>query len=177
MSSQEAPSPVRHSLAYDVVTFIALAATTFALGGALAHVYELLNKIDLPRDEYFIVQKAYRGWALLGWVLGVELFSIIVLAAMSRHERHILTPLGVALACLIASQVVFWTFTFPTNVATENWTRAPEIWEGLRAQWEYSHAVGAVFQLGVMSALVVAVLRRARRAERALTNFRSDRIR
>jgi hypothetical protein len=32
----------------------------------------------------------------------------------------------------------------------------------LRRDWEYSHAAGAVFQLLAMSALIVAVLTRAR---------------
>lgn len=42
--------------------FVALLASTLALGPALAHLFALPNKIDLSRDEYFIAQKAYRGW-------------------------------------------------------------------------------------------------------------------
>jgi hypothetical protein len=57
---------------------------------------------------------------------------------------------------------VFWAFTFPTNVATENWTVAPDDWERLRRQWEYSHAVGALFQLLVTASLILAAIRRAR---------------
>src|SRR5215475_7732730 len=40
--------PLRHSIGYDVIFFIALLATALALGAA--------------KDEYFVVQKAYRGW-------------------------------------------------------------------------------------------------------------------
>ena len=69
-------------------------------------------------------------------------------------------PVIVALACLIAAQAVFWTWTFPANTATDQWTRIPENWAAFRDQWEYSHLAGAVLQLEVMAALVVAVLRR-----------------
>jgi hypothetical protein len=45
-----------------VAFFVALLTSALVLGPALAHLLELPNKIDLPREEYFIVQKAYRGW-------------------------------------------------------------------------------------------------------------------
>jgi hypothetical protein len=46
----------------NIAFFIALMATALALGAALAHALELPNKIVLSRDDYFVVQKAYRGW-------------------------------------------------------------------------------------------------------------------
>jgi hypothetical protein len=54
----------------------------------------------------------------------------------------------------------FWTYTFPANVATENWTKVPEDWEALRWRWEYSHVAGAVCQILAMCGLIVAVLAR-----------------
>jgi hypothetical protein len=53
---------------------------------------------------------------------------------------------------------MFWIFTFPANVATDNWTVVPDNWQALRGQWEYSHAAGAGFQLLAMSSLIVASL-------------------
>ena len=67
-----------------------------------------------------------------------------------------------AVLCLTAAQIIFWTYTFPANVATENWTKVPEDWEALRWRWEYSHAAGAVCQILAMCALILAVLARAR---------------
>jgi hypothetical protein len=61
-----------------------------------------------------------------------------------------------SLAGLIGAQVVFWVYTYPANAATYNWTVLPESWQALRARWEYSHAAGAIFQLGSFAALVVA---------------------
>ena len=147
---------------HDVALFIALMSTALALGGALAHVLELPNKIGLPRDQYFIVQTMYRGWNQLAYLLVIQFVSMIAIIAMSRRESRVFWPAVVALLSLIAAQVVFWTYTFPTNVATNNWTTIPQNWEALRSQWEYSHAVGAVLQILAMGALVVATLARGR---------------
>jgi hypothetical protein len=53
---------------------------------------------------------------------------------------------------------VFWTFTFPANQQTSNWTVLPENWMALRAQWEYSHAASAVLNLIALIALIFSVL-------------------
>jgi hypothetical protein len=118
-----------------IAFFVALLASALVLGPALAHVLELPNKIDLPREEYFIVQKAYRGWNQIAWVLGVQ----------------------------VIAQGLFWTFTYPANVATENWTVVPDNWDGLRRHWEYSHAAGAAVQLLGFCLLASAALLRKRR--------------
>ncbi|HWL71191.1 MAG TPA: hypothetical protein VNS22_22820 [Geminicoccus sp.] len=148
----------RSALARDAILFIALLATALALGAALAHALELPNKIDLPRDEYFIVQQAYRGWDRLGYLLAVQLLAMILTALLSRHEPRVVALVIVAIAGLLAAQAVFWIYTYPANVATADWTRMPDDWERLRRTWEYSHAVGAGFQLLAMCALLLAAL-------------------
>jgi hypothetical protein len=148
--------------AYEVLFFVAMLATALALGGALAHLFELPNKIGLSREDYLVMQRAYDGWNQLGWLLLVQLLSLIAVAVLSRGRRDVLWPVLVAIFGLLAAQGVFWAFTFPANVATQNWTVIPADWEALRAQWEYSHAAGAGFQLLAMCALIVAALRRAR---------------
>jgi hypothetical protein len=64
----------------------------------------------------------------------------------------------IALLCIVGTQVVFWTFTFPTNQATANWSSLPPNWTELRAQWEYSHAVSAALNLVALVALILSVL-------------------
>jgi hypothetical protein len=150
------------SSVYRIALAIALLSTAIALGGALAHLFELPNKIGLSRDDYFVVQGIYRGWQLLGFVLLVQLLSIITVIVLSKHERDVRVLSVIALICLIAAQVLFWTFTYPANVATDNWTRIPANWETLRRNWEYSHAAGAIFQLAGMIALIGAVIARGR---------------
>jgi hypothetical protein len=53
-----------------------------------------------------------------------------------------------------------WTFTFPANQETANWTVAPGNWMALRTQWESSYAAAAVLNLGAFVALVFSVLAR-----------------
>src|SRR5262245_41159227 len=108
----EDPMTIRHSIGYDVIFFIALLATALALGAALAHALELPNKINLAKDEYFVMQKAYRGWDQLAYLLVIELIAMLTVAALSRHEPRVLWPTIIAIVCLIASQAVSWIFPF-----------------------------------------------------------------
>jgi hypothetical protein len=146
----------------DIAFFVALMATALALGGALAHALELPNKIGLPRAEYFVVQRIYDGWNQLAYLLSVQATGILAVVLLHRHEPRVLWPAATALAAFIAAQAVFWIWTFPANVATDQWTTQPENWEMLRRQWEFSHLAGAACQVVAMVALVVAVLRRPR---------------
>ncbi|AGK59064.1 hypothetical protein HYPDE_36963 [Hyphomicrobium denitrificans 1NES1] len=141
---------------YRIALAIALLSTAIALGGALAHLFELPNKIALSRDDYFVVQGIYRGWDLLGFVLLVQLLSIVTVIVLSKPKRDVRLLSVIALICLVAA--LFWTFTYPANVATDNWTTIPANWEALRRSWEYSHAAGAIFQLTSMTALIGAAI-------------------
>lgn len=148
----------------DMVFFIALMATALALGGALAHAMELPNKMGLTQQEYFTAQKLYLGWNRLAYLLAVELAGIVAVVYLYRRSPEVWRPAVAGLLFFFAAQVVFWVWTFPANVATKSWTLQPENWQLLRAQWEYSHLAGAVFQTLVMAALLVAVLQRGRPA-------------
>jgi hypothetical protein len=142
----------------NLIAFLAFFFVALALGAALAHLFELPNKIDLTRAEYLTVQQIYRGWALLGIPIAGALLSTIALAALVRRNRRALTWTAVAIAGLVAAQVVFWVVTFPTNQETRNWTVLPAHWEELRSRWEYSHAVGAALLLVTHAALVLSIL-------------------
>lgn len=64
--------------------FLSLVFVALALGPSLAHLMELPNKIDLPRDQYLVVQQIYRGWQLLGiarWEYSHAAGSVLNLAA------------------------------------------------------------------------------------------------
>jgi hypothetical protein len=143
-----------------LLRFLALLFAALALGPALAHLLELPNKIGLSRDEYLTVQQIYRGWALLGIVVFGALLSSLALAIAARRRRSEFVPAFVAFLCIAGTQAVFWTFTYPANEQTANWTLLPAHWRALRAQWEYSHAASAVLNLAAFIALVVAVLAR-----------------
>jgi len=156
-------SPIGHphrTSAQNIAFFIALLATALALAAALAHALELPNKLGMAREGYFIVQHAYEGWNRLAYLVGIELAAMLAVIWLYRVERRVLWWALAALVCLVASQAIFWTWTFPANQATSNWTTQPENWKRLRYEWEFSHLFGALFQSFAMTALIIAVLRR-----------------
>jgi hypothetical protein len=126
----------------------------------MAHLLELPNKINLSREDYLTVQQIYRGWALLGFVVAGALLSTLVLAISVRQERKAFIFASIALLCIVATQVVFWTYTYPANKATNNWTLLPDNWMELRRQWEYSHATSAILNLGALVMLILSALTR-----------------
>jgi hypothetical protein len=129
-----------------------------ALGAGLAHLYALPNKIELPKDAYLAAQQAYRGWSLLGGVVLGEIVMLAVLAYLVRGRRAAFGLTFAALLCTLGSQALFWTYTYPANRATGNWTEMPTDWMALRAEWEYSHAAGALITLTAFVLLVLSVL-------------------
>jgi hypothetical protein len=143
-----------------VAYFFSLLLVGLALGPALAHLFELPNKIGLSAEDYLRVQQNYRGWALLGFVVIPEIISTGILAFVLRRSAGEFGFALVAFLCALGAQIDFWAFTYPANVATGQWHVLPLNWESLRTQWEYSHAAGAVLNLVAFVALIFAVLRR-----------------
>lgn len=114
-----------------------------------------------------IVQRIYAGWWLFGIPIIAALLLTAIQTAMLRSNRGaFLLPLS-ALICLAATQAIFWTFTYPMNVASNNWTVMPDGFEAARQQWEYSHAVNAVITFGAFAAITLAVLADKREEIRA----------
>jgi hypothetical protein len=148
-------------IAWDAVAlFLALLTATLSTAFALAHALELPNKIGMARDDYFVMQQAYRGWAYLAYLLALQLAALVWTIVIHRGAPRVLIPACIALACLIGAQILFWMFTFPANQATDNWLVKPDNWQALRRNWEYSHAAGAGLQLIGLCALFVGALRR-----------------
>jgi hypothetical protein len=147
----------------NTIHVLSILLTALCLGPALAHLLSLPNKLGLGRDEYFIVQQIYRGWALLGILVVGSVASTGALAWLAAAAPAVRYLALTALLCLLAAQAVFWTLTFPANAATENWTAVPENWQSLRVQWEYSHAVGSLLTLTALVALIFSLLARVRR--------------
>jgi ABC-type cobalamin transport system permease subunit len=139
--------------------FLSLLFAALALAPALAHLLELPNKIGLSRDDYLIVQQIYRGWALLGIVILGAVLSTLILTILVRKRPNEFALSLVAFLCIVGTQLVFWTFTFPANQQTNNWTVLPENWTTLRVQWEYSHAASALLNLVAFVALAFSVSR------------------
>ena len=145
-------------MALRMVQFLAFILTALALIPAGAHLFELPNKIDLPRDAYLTVQGIYAGWAWFGIIDLAALVLNVVLAIKLRQQRPAFSFAVAAALCFVVFFVIFFTWTFPANQVTANWTTLPEDWSGLRQEWEYSHAVNAVVMLIALCSVTLAVI-------------------
>jgi hypothetical protein len=134
--------------------FLSLVFTVLALVPAGAHLFSLPAKMRLAPEDYLVAQRAYDGWALFGIVILAAIASTLALAiAAYRGGRPYLLP-ALACLCLLATQAVFWSFTFPANQATGNWTMLPAGFEALKTSWEYSHAASALLNFAAFLLLL-----------------------
>ncbi|WP_134498236.1 DUF1772 domain-containing protein [Microvirga pakistanensis] len=141
-----------------VIQFLAVVLTALALVPTGAHLFELPNKIDLPRDAYLTVQGVYAGWAWFGIVDLAALIMNVVLAVRLRRQRRAFSFAVTAALCFVVFFAIFFTWTFPANQATANWTTLPDNWSELRQEWEYSHAVNAAVMFIALVSVTLSVI-------------------
>ncbi|KAA2238446.1 DUF1772 domain-containing protein [Chitinophaga agrisoli] len=141
-------------------TFLSLLFAMLALSPSMAHLLEMYQKLQMPQQDYAVVQQIYRGWALLGAFQVCFLVAVFIKLLHEKGAAFRLT-LG-ALVCSAAMLLLFFFFTFPVNRATANWTQLPENWAALRLQWEYSHAIVAILGLIAFILLLLSLLERPR---------------
>jgi membrane-anchored protein YejM (alkaline phosphatase superfamily) len=137
-----------------VLTVVSVALYLVPTG---AHLFELPRKMAMSPPDYMVVQTIYSGWSLFGIVIFAAMLLTLLHAILRRGQRVVLLLSLAALLCLVATQVVFWMFTYPMNVASSNWTVTPEHFETARRQWEYSHAASAVLAFLALVAIAWAV--------------------
>lgn len=133
-----------------VLKLVAVLLTGLYLVPVGAHLFELPHKIALPRQDYFIVQGIYRGWALFGAVLIAAVMVNLVLAALLWRRGLPCWPSLAAGLLLGLTLAVFFGWTYPANQATANWTVVPAEWQALRTRWEYSHAASAILSFAAL---------------------------
>jgi len=143
----------------STLRFLSVLFAALALVPAGSHLCSLVSKMRLSDTEYLAAQRAYDGWSLFGIVIFAALFSTLALAVVSYRRGRPYGLVAAAFLCIAATQGIFWTWTFPANQATANWTMLPDGWESLRTQWEYSHAASALFNLAALVLLVLALVR------------------
>lgn len=139
----------------SVVQLLAIVLTALALVPAAAHVIELPNKLPMPREDYLTVQRMYRGWNFSGYVVVAALFTTLWLAGLSDGDARV--PAFIAFLAILATQFVFWGYTYPVNRRTHNWTLVPADWERLRDRWEISHAISALLNFLALVCVAAAI--------------------
>lgn len=145
-------------MASQAVQFLAVVLTALSLVPAGAHLFAAPNKLFLGKEAYFIVQGIYRGWNRFGVVLVGALLANLVLAYVVRADRLAFSSALVGAIGVALTLALFFGFTFPANVATDNWTIAPADWKRQRARWEAAHAAGAVLTFISLCATTLSVL-------------------
>jgi len=105
-------------MAFDSMRLLAVISVALCLIPAGAHFFELANKMSLSTAEYMTTQKIYAGWSFFGVVIIAAIVFTLMHTLMVRAERTAFLLSLTALLCLGAMQVIFWTFTYPMNVAT-----------------------------------------------------------
>src|SRR5262245_5139661 len=123
-----------------------------------AHFFELANKMSMSQAEYMTVQKIYAGWSFFGMAFIAALLITLIHTFMVRSDRMAFFLSLAAFLCLAVAQGIFWAFTSPMNVASNNWTVTPADFEAVRRQWEYSHAVSAVLTFAALVAITTSVV-------------------
>jgi hypothetical protein len=81
-----------------------------------------------------------------------------VLAVMLRRQRPAVYLAWTAALCFVVFFAIFFTWTFPANQATADWTILPDDWSRWCWEWEYSHAVNAVVMLMALCSVMLAVI-------------------
>jgi hypothetical protein len=147
----------RDSMIFESARLLAVISVAVCLIPAGAHFFELANKMSLSTADYMTTQKIYAGWSFFGVAIAAAIIFTLTHTVMVRAERAFFLSLT-ALLCLGATQVIFWTFTYPMNVATNNWTINPQDFEAARRQWEYSHAVNAVLTFVALVTITLSTL-------------------
>jgi hypothetical protein len=99
---------------------------------------------------------------MMAFILIPAMVLDLVYAVMLRAERPAFYFALAGCVCLAATLAIFFAWTYPANVATQNWTVVAAGWEELRRQWEYSHAVNAVLTFASFCLIALAVLMQRR---------------
>jgi hypothetical protein len=151
--------------------FLTLVLGALALTMTSAHVLELPQKMAYSIEMYSAVNTTlYRYFALVGapYQIG-SIVSAIVMAALERRRPGVFRWAGAGAALLLLAFVSWLALVQPVNAQVASALESapdtvPSVWRQLRDRWEYGHATGFVLHLMGFCALVVAVIRDARRA-------------
>jgi len=141
-----------------IVSFLAMVFTALALVPGGAHLFALPNKIGMTQDQYFAAQGAYQGWWMMAFILIPAMLLNLLLAYLLRAERPGFILAVIGCVCMVATLAIFFIWTSPANVATQNWTVVPDNWQELRRQWEFSHAAAALLNFAAFCLIAWTVL-------------------
>jgi hypothetical protein len=124
----------------------------------VAHLFELPRKIRMSENHYFVVQRIYIGWWIVGLFLPAAFVANLALAVAYKDDIKTLGLAVAAAALVLVNLAIFLVWTQPVNTITRNWTTRQPNWQHLLQQWEYSHAANAVVTFLAFCCSVLAAL-------------------
>src|SRR5262245_31713712 len=78
------------------------------MGAALAHLFELPNKINVGAADYLTVQRNYDNWWIVGLSVPLAFIGVLVLTISLRGSGAPFTLALIALFLLVGEMIAFW---------------------------------------------------------------------
>ena len=164
-----------------IVQVVAVFLASIAMSLAVAHALELPGKLRLSKENYIATQTIYYpGFTIGGIAEGLSMMAALALLVRTPTNTQAFWWTLAGLIGLIATHVVYWTFTHPVN---KFWTKdlnlkgvgggffaagrrmegaegagnSDENWVSFRNRWEYSHVFRAALSATALISLIVSV--------------------
>ena len=167
---------------FVLLEIISILLVAVAMGLALAHALEFPGKRRLDEQTYLAVQTIYYpGFTIAGISEPLAVIATLVLLIVTPKDRAQFWLVLISFLAMLATQVVFWFVTQPTNrfwlkheqlgeagakffavqkrQSSSEQNRSNEEWRRLRDRWEHSHLMRAVLAGIALIAIVVAAAR------------------
>lgn len=143
--------------------FLTLLLAALSMGMAFGgHLLQLPPRMGYDAELWRKTQSMYQlfGPPVGAIIEGGAWISAVVLVVLVRRRRPAFRWTLIGALGFVLAQVAWWLFVFPVNRQMVNWTpqAMPADWMRWRAQWEYTHAVRALLQIGGLAALIGSVL-------------------
>lgn len=148
--------------AWRLVTILLTALT---MGLAFCHLMEMPARLEWDAALWVTATAPgglYRMFGTIGAVIdiGAWIAAVVLVFLVRARPRRVFWLTAVGAALLVVAHVAWWLFVAPVNAEIAGWTpeTIPAEWTGWRDQWEFTHAVRAVLQIGALAALLLSVL-------------------
>lgn len=132
------------------------------MGMALCHLLQMTPRMGYDALLWRNTQSMYRffGASLGAYIeVGAVLMSLGLLYFL-RERRTAFQWAFVCAGCMFIAHLAWWVFVYPVNKQMVHWTldSIPKNWYLFRLQWEYTHAVRAIFEIAGFAAVVISIL-------------------
>jgi hypothetical protein len=133
-----------------------------SMGMSFCHILQMV-----PRMRYDVLfwKNTKNMFELFGPSFGIlmegaAILFLVFLLILIRKRRDEFQWTVFGTLCMAAAYIAWWTLIYPVNIETVGWSKdsIPYNWFLYRAQWEYTHAVRAVFQILGFSCILISVL-------------------